>query len=79
MINKSNGNWWKYSVLGLSLTGMIYIITGIVTIDRLTIKVDAHEKRIAVMEQVVEKQELRDYILIQTAEKLGIRIPERLK
>ena len=75
----NNGTWWKAPILAFCLSGTVYFGRGLLQFDRMNTKLEAHERKIAVMEQVLEKQELRDYILIQLAEKAGIPIPKEMK
>ena len=75
----NNGTWWKAPILAFCLSGTVYFGRGLLQFDRMNVKLEAHERRICVMERVLEKQELRDYILIQLAEKAGIPIPKEMK
>lgn len=73
-----NGNWWKAPLLVFCLSGILYFGRGIIYFDRMTIQMANHEQRLCKIELVLEKQAVRDYILMQLAEKQGIRIPKGL-
>jgi hypothetical protein len=77
--NNNNGGWWKLAISSVSLALLVYLITAIVCMDRITAKVEAHELRIGAIEENLSRQPLRDYILIELAKKNGIPIPRELE